>query len=60
MHVGGLHAPPSSRVEHPARPRRDRKDPRHLVALGVTDVELLPVTAFDVQRRAGARRARSG
>jgi glycogen operon protein len=49
MHVRGFTRHPSSAVKHPGTYRGLIEKIPHLVALGVTDVELLPVTAFDVQ-----------
>ncbi len=56
MHVRGFTRHASSAVEHPGTFRGLIDKIPYLKALGVTDVELLPVTAFDVQDvpRAGA------
>jgi glycogen operon protein len=49
MHVRGFTQHPSSRVAQPGTFRGIIDKIPHLVALGVTDVELLPVMAFDRQ-----------
>jgi glycogen operon protein len=49
MHVGGFTRDPSSGVDAPGTFRGVIAKIPHLVALGVTDVELLPVCAFDWQ-----------
>jgi len=49
LHVGGFTRHPSSGVEAPGTYRGVIDKIPHLVALGVTDVELLPVFAFDPQ-----------
>jgi glycogen operon protein len=49
MHVGGFTWHPSSRVKEPGTYHGVIEKIPHLVALGVTDVELLPVMAFDRQ-----------
>ncbi len=49
MHVGGFTRDPSSGVDAPGTFRGVIDKIPHLVALGVTDVELLPVCAFDWQ-----------
>jgi glycogen operon protein len=47
MHVGGFTCHPSSGVEHRGSFRGVIEKIPHLQALGITDVELLPVFAFD-------------
>jgi glycogen operon protein len=49
MHVGGFTCHPSSRVRHPGTFRGVAEKISYLESLGVTDVELLPVMAFDRQ-----------
>jgi glycogen operon protein len=49
LHVGGFTWHPSSGVKEPGTYRGLIDKIPHLVALGVTDVELLPVMAFDRQ-----------
>jgi glycogen operon protein len=49
MHVGGFTRHPSSDVKTPGTYRGVIDKIPHLAALGVTDVELLPVFAFDPQ-----------
>ena len=49
LHVGGFTRHPSSRVESPGTYRGVIDKIPHLKSLGVTDVELLPVFAFDRQ-----------
>jgi glycogen operon protein len=49
MHVGGFTRHPSSGVEAPGTYRGVIDKIPHFAALGVTDVELLPVFAFDPQ-----------
>jgi glycogen operon protein len=49
MHVGGFTRHPSSGVQAPGTYRGVIEKIPHLSALGVTDVELLPVFAFDSQ-----------
>jgi len=49
LHVGGFTRHPSSGVESPGTYRGLIDKIPHLTALGVTDVELLPVFAFDRQ-----------
>jgi isoamylase len=49
MHVGGFTWHPSARVKEPGTYRGVTEKIPHLVSLGVTDVELLPVMAFDRQ-----------
>ena len=49
LHVGGFTRHPSSGVAHPGTFRGLIEKIPHLQALGITDVELLPVMAFDRQ-----------
>ena len=49
LHVAGFTKHASSRVAHPGTFRGLIEKIPHLTALGVTDVELLPVAAFDTQ-----------
>jgi glycogen operon protein len=49
MHVAGFTRHPSSGVESPGTYRAVIDKIPHLAALGVTDVELLPVFAFDAE-----------
>ena len=49
MHVGGFTRHPSSGVQHPGTFAALIEKIDHLKDLGVTDVELLPVMAFDSQ-----------
>lgn len=49
MHVGGFTRHPSSEVAHPGTFRGVIEKIPYLVELGITDVELLPVMAFDEQ-----------
>src|SRR5215471_3120554 len=49
LHVGGFTRHPSSGVKAPGTYRGVIEKIPHLTALGVTDVELLPVFAFDAQ-----------
>jgi isoamylase len=49
MHVGGFTRHPSSRVAHPGTFAGVIEKIPYLKALGVTDIELLPVMAFDEQ-----------
>jgi glycogen operon protein len=49
LHVGGFTKHPSSAVEHPGTFRGLIEKIPYLQSLGVTDVELLPVLAFDAQ-----------
>lgn len=49
LHVGGFTRHPSSGVEHPGTYRALARKIPYLVALGITDVELMPVMAFDAQ-----------
>jgi len=49
MHVGGFTRHPSARVAHPGTFSGIVEKIPYLKSLGITDVELLPVMAFDVQ-----------
>ena len=49
LHVGGYTRHPSAGVEHPGTFRGLVEKIPHLQSLGITDVELLPVFAFDRQ-----------
>src|SRR3970040_1788612 len=49
MHVGGFTRHPSARVAHPGTFSGIVEKIPYLESLGITDVELLPVMAFDVQ-----------
>jgi isoamylase len=49
MHVGGFTCHSSSRVQEPGTYRGVIEKIPHLKSLGITDVELLPVMAFDRQ-----------
>lgn len=49
MHVGGFTRHPSANAEHPGTFTAVIKKIPYLLALGITDVELLPVMGFDEQ-----------
>jgi glycogen operon protein len=49
LHVGGFTKHPSAGVAHPGTFRGVVEKIPHLKSLGITDVELLPVFAFDAQ-----------
>ncbi len=57
LHVGGFTRHPSSQVPHPGTFSGVIKKIPYLKALGVTDIELMPVMAFDEQDIPGAASA---